>query len=101
MPDNPSASSSRLTNADFTILGKLDTQGGCTTRRVSEMPNFNYISNARQRTAAIRSRLVWLKKQGLVTFLDDLKPVCWVRTETGTAALLAAGRPIEGATDGG
>lgn len=68
------------------ILEFLSEDGGFTTGRVAE--NFTgYGDNKRQRSGAVRSWLNILQKRGLVAPMDDLKPVAWVRTPAGTAAL--------------
>lgn len=77
-----------VTSFTAELLAVLTEQGGFTTGRVSKAAKISYCSdNARARSGAVRAALDNLKVMGLVDFLDDQKPVCWVRTPAGTAAL--------------
>lgn len=77
-----------ITNYEREILEALNESGGFTTGQVARHVTM-FGSNARQHIGAVRSWLMGLKKRGLVDFLDDQKPVCWIRTATGSATLLS------------
>lgn len=78
----------RLSRYDRWILELLSEDGGFVTGHIARnVPMFG--SNGHQQSGTVRSWLIDLKKRGLVRFLDDQKPVCWVRTAAGTAALFA------------
>jgi hypothetical protein len=76
-----------LTSTYAEVLRVLDEEAGLLTGEAARRAKFNYGSNQRQRSGAVRSWLDAMKRDGLVRFLDDKKPVCWVRTPDGTAAL--------------
>lgn len=69
-----------LTDYDKKILAVLNTEGGFTTVDVATKITPRFGSNNRQHSAAVRSWLCRLERNGLVRKLDDLKPVCWVKT---------------------
>lgn len=75
-----------LTKSDLKILAVLSEHGGFTTGEVSRAA-FPDESNRRIRSGAVRSWLDIMFREGLVTHLDDQKPVCWIRTPKGTVAL--------------
>lgn len=83
----------KLSQYERSILGCLDESGGFPTRRVAELVEKEvgrFGHNRRTHSGSIRAWLDELKKRGLVDYLDDQKPVCWKRTETGRQAWLEA-----------
>ena len=76
-----------LTSTDYAILAALDDIGGAQTGEVSARARISYGGNQRQRSGAVRSWLVRLKKEGLVELADDRKPDIWRRTKAGTLTL--------------
>lgn len=68
------------------VLAFLDEDGGYATGTVTSGVSF---PGPTRQQASIRCRrvLLELKRLGYITELDDLKPVCWRRTESGTTAL--------------
>ena len=66
------------------ILNFLDESGGFLTKYVGEKvwPQFP----ARSRSQAARMHLLALERMGLVSKMDNDKPICWVRTRSGTEA---------------
>lgn len=77
-----------LDDRDYALLKALSEDGGFTTGHVAERAGINFGGlNRRMRSGAVRSWLMNLKRAGLVDFLDGEKPVCWIRTAAGTAAL--------------
>lgn len=77
-----------LTSTTAALLAVLDETAGFTTGQISRHGKFGYCSdNNRQRSGAVRAWLIGLRRQGLVDFLDDQKPVCWKLTPAGTTAL--------------
>jgi hypothetical protein len=78
-----------LTLYDHQILAAIGAgSGGYTTNAVRVRSGVYSSLNQRMRAQWIRGRLLSLKDRGLVTFLDDQKPVCWKLTEKGMEALL-------------
>jgi|HubBroStandDraft_6_1064221.scaffolds.fasta_scaffold768001_2 hypothetical protein len=78
-----------LTHEDYRILEAIGAgSGGYTTSSVRVRSGAYSHPNQRIRAQWIRERLIRLKEQGLVDFLDDQKPVCWKLTEKGVEALL-------------
>lgn len=79
----------KLTPFQRALLAVLDETGGFTTGRASERADHPYCrDNARQRSAAARYDFAEMMTEGLVRPIDDLKPIVWVRTKAGTAALV-------------
>lgn len=73
---------------DIEILKLLSEDGGFTTKSVSDRLLNPYCSDRkRMRSGAVRSWLMSLEKVGWVDFMNGQKPVCWKRTEAGTAVL--------------
>lgn len=90
----PEAAPMTLTKNEYALLQAIDAHGGYTTADVSSRCGIRYAQdNRRLRSAAMRSWLMALKRQGFVRYLDDQKPVCWVRTEAGTAAIIGERAP--------
>lgn len=71
------------------ILELLDETAGSLTGDIArKVPNIHCGPHAnRIHSAWIRQDLLALKQRGLVIELDDQKPVCWCRTEAGSALL--------------
>lgn len=65
------------------ILALLDTDGGFTTADVARRTTTRFGHNGRTHSAFVRSILLRLEAAGLVTRLDDQKPVCWLATDEG------------------
>lgn len=78
-----------LTPSCYQLLEALDEDGGFTTGDVTKRSQLSFGCNAHQRSGAARSFLMLMMRDGYVRQMDDLKPVCWVRTPKGTAALKA------------
>lgn len=76
-----------MTEYDFKILSVLSPECGVTTEWIRKTTGISFGHNARTTSGAIRSWLNSMKRDGLVDFLDDLKPVCWKITDSGRAAL--------------
>lgn len=76
---------------DRAILACLSETGGFLTARVATLMRERGIGlgthSPRIQSAHIRQDLLRLKRAGLVTEMDGDKPVCWIRTKAGTAAL--------------
>lgn len=64
---------------DARILAILGTDGGYTTGDVAARCPHGPAPSKRDWTMVVRKRLLALRQQGLVSELDDQKPVCWVR----------------------
>ena len=77
---------------DWKILGVVDERAGSTALQVADEAKLSVGLNGRMRSGAARSWLKSLEGRGLVAKMDDLKPICWVRTTAGTEALAATGR---------
>lgn len=78
----------QLSDGQLSILRVLDEQGGFTTRLISKTADTTYVRGfPRQRSAAIRSWLIEMRREGLVDLLDCIKPDAWIRTPAGTEAL--------------
>lgn len=76
-----------LTADNYEILKALgNTDGGYSPSsirvRCGVWPN----RNQRMRAAYIRQCLLHMKKEGLVEYLDDKKPICWKLTDKGAEA---------------
>lgn len=71
---------------DLKILSALAEDGGFTALAVADRADLGS-GNGRMRSGAMRSWLSLLEARGLVAKMDDLKPICWIRTPAGTAAL--------------
>lgn len=80
-----------LSRHEREILETLNVRGGFTTRHVAKHVTA-FGSNAHQHSGAVRTWLLGLKKRGLVDYLYDQKPVCWMLTEAGARALKEAER---------
>lgn len=77
-----------ITSITAPLLKTLSKEAGLTTGWVSKMASIRYCDDSpRRRSAAIRAWLVELQKQGLVTTLDDEKPICWKLTAEGKTQL--------------
>lgn len=76
-----------LERHELMVLKALDEDGGFLTGEVAARLSLVGYDNGHQRGAAVRSWLIGLRSRGLVAELDDKKPVCWIRTSAGTAAL--------------
>lgn len=73
---------------DRKILKALADDSGCTTLTVAARAGITYgRGNGRMMSGAMRSWLTLLERRGLVAKMDDQKPICWIRTAAGTAAL--------------
>lgn len=70
------------------ILFLLAEDGGFTTHQVAV--NVDNGSGSRH-SAQIRQALLSMERDGLVTKMDDQKPVCWLRTKKGTEAFQTSG----------
>ena len=75
-----------LTAFDREILAFLNTVGASTTAKVARNIS-RFGSNGHQQSGAALSWLRSLEKRGLVLRPDNEKPLVWVRTQEGTAAL--------------
>jgi hypothetical protein len=71
---------------DFKILSALAEDGGFTALAIADRSGVGD-GNGRMRSGAMRSWLALLEARGLVAKMDDQKPICWIRTPAGTAAL--------------
>lgn len=78
-----------ITETERKILTVLDERGGAKTGLVAKrVPRSALNTNdPRRHTTTVRWFLLGLFGRGLVAHLDDQKPVCWVRTAAGTAAI--------------
>lgn len=70
---------------DRKILAALDDIGGFTTACVARRCSAFAGTRPALRSAWIRSHLREMQRAGLVTTLDDEKPVCWKLTAAGMA----------------
>ncbi|AZW31529.1 hypothetical protein [Bordetella bronchiseptica] len=59
------------------VLAALDRPGAMLTRDVAAKVRPMFGHSTYTHSGAVRSWLLSLEKQGLVTRLDDKKPVCW------------------------
>ena len=73
--------------AERAVLAVLDERWGSTTRDVCIQARLPSYIGTRIDGWAMRRRLLDLAALGWVTTLDGQKPVCWLRTPAGTAAL--------------
>jgi hypothetical protein len=82
----------KITDAERKILLALDEDGGRKTGYVArEIDAWRWtITGGRSFSLEIGSQLKALMDRGLVAHLDAQKPVCWLRTPAGTAAMEAA-----------
>lgn len=71
---------------DRKILAALAEDGGFTALVASDRSGLGS-GSGRMRSGAMRSWLSLLEARGLVAKMDDLKPICWIRTPAGTAFL--------------
>ena len=69
---------------DLRLLAGLDEDCGYTTRDAAENAG---LPVGRRATIQWSLAFVHMRKVGLVTTLDNMKPVVWVRTPAGTAEL--------------
>lgn len=78
-----------LTSRERALLVVLAEDGGFTTSSVAKLTSEHVLAGweARSRSQVIRHDLAHMHCRGLVAKLDAAKPVCWVRTARGTAAL--------------
>ncbi len=77
---------------DIAILAKLSEDSGYTTGALAKAMGSHVQMNRRRYSQAIRGRILEMKDAGFVAYLDAEKPVAWVRTAKGTAALEARGK---------
>ncbi|ENZ78080.1 MULTISPECIES: Lrp/AsnC family transcriptional regulator [Ralstonia] len=76
-----------LAEFETAILNVLDGHGGYTTGQIAERIDFQFGHNRRVHSAAVRTLLLGLEKQGVIKRMDDQKPDCWVKAtqvELGT-----------------
>lgn len=66
-----------LTIHEIKVLKVLDGLGGYTTGEIARRVDFRFGHNARTHSARVRQILLGLQKTGLVTPIDDQKPVVW------------------------
>ncbi len=72
-------------NPCFDILDLLDERGGYVTGQIAQkLDPGSYAADARRTTRRVRNQLLRLQSSGLVAYLDNEKPACWVRTKAGT-----------------
>lgn len=71
---------------DFKILSALAEDGGFTALAISDRSGVGD-GSGRMRSGAMRSWLTLLEARGLAARMDDQRPICWIRTPAGTAAL--------------
>lgn len=78
-----------MTEWQIKLLHALVQVGGFTTGRVSERAwGERFGRNGKRiQSAWARRDLLRLEGMGFVRRMDDLKPVCWIRTIAGTAAI--------------
>lgn len=79
-----------MTDWQIKLLRALAEVGGVTTGRLSELAwgaRFIGRKGKRIQSAWARGDLLRLEGMGFVRRMDDLKPVCWIRTVAGTAAI--------------
>lgn len=82
----------RLSRYDFEVLETLAEDGGFCVLDISARLKNGFLSdNKRKRSAMLADQLSRLEKDGWVKRLDGKKPIAWLRTAAGTAAL-AGGR---------
>lgn len=62
------------------ILSLLDDVGGYTTGIVADIVGPRFGHSKRAHSAFIRGKLLDLEKRGVVTRMDEGKPVCWMLT---------------------
>ncbi|MCK8652985.1 Lrp/AsnC family transcriptional regulator [Ralstonia insidiosa] len=68
-----------LAEFETAILKVLDGPGGYTTGQVAERIDYQFGHNRRVHSAAVRTLLLGLERQGVIKRLDDQKPDCWVK----------------------
>lgn len=67
------------------ILNLLDEHGGFVTGQIAQrLDPESYATDARRAARRVRNQLLMLRNSGLVAYLDDEKPACWVRTKAET-----------------
>jgi hypothetical protein len=81
-----------LDNIDRKILEVLAEDGGFVALAVARRANLMSGCNGRQQSGAAQSWLKSLEGRGFVAKMDDLKPICWIRTPAGTAAMISLPR---------
>ena len=75
-----------LTHQDKALLSVLKEDCGLTTGQVACLVSGS-VSDGRERSAEIRSRLMGLREDGLVDYLFSEKVICWIRTPAGSEAV--------------
>jgi hypothetical protein len=70
---------------DKKILEAVYEDGGSTALQISDRCGLPASGNGRMRSGAMRSWLSLLERRGLVRKMDDMKPICWIRTTAGSA----------------
>ena len=78
-----------LTETERRILSALGEWWGSTTGDVASRvdPVEWSLSTGRKFSLGVGKNLKALRDRGLVAHLDNMRPVCWVRTRAGTEAL--------------
>lgn len=69
------------------ILVALDERGGFTTGKVAKTFESPFKRSVREHSSDVRSWLLDMRERGLVSPMDDQRPICWVRTSLGSATL--------------
>lgn len=78
------------TDEEIRILDALHEDGGFTTGEVAKRTSISFGHSTRTSSSYVRLLLLRLQKRGLVSTLDDQKPICWTRTSSGTVELKKA-----------
>lgn len=79
--------SGKLYREDYAALRFLSETGGYLTHNIAVALYGN--ADLRKKSQWARHILLKLERLGMAARLDTDKPVCWRRTDLGTAALLA------------
>lgn len=72
---------------EMAILAALDERGGFTTGKIAKTFESPFKRSVREHSSDVRSWLLDMRERGLVSPLDNEKPICWVRTSLGSATL--------------
>lgn len=75
-----------LSSIEMDVLKKLDEDRGFETRVIAKKLVI-LARSERSKSMTVRGVLLRLKKMRMVDYLDDEKPVCWIRTPRGTKYL--------------